>query len=644
MAEIPGYRPSIPPPGPQEPAPLDQGGAVAAGQAKRRFLRGLAEAAGFGLEKLAQARITNDLAHAELYAKEQRNDLRTRLRDSSYENWEGMHQQASAKIREDALKLVGAPAAQSAFIKWYDSSDEDLRFDIANDAKTLALGEEKLKTVELLDGMARLGDGQVAEINRVLNAQTGRLFTTQEKEALGQHYRRQAFLAGARQRTSSVDPAAAVDYLMDRNNEPDLVEQDREGLIRDIRDQKTWQDARKKEEQKTASWTAFEKVYTSIQNGEVSTYSQIDSIPELIFEDKMRADAFRRAWLSDQEKEEKKAGELNAKDFAGAKQQAQVLVNDKTLQLSHVQAFNQKWGQAKEGNEYVRYLETQLGQIEGERKRRSEEKKRADATKTTGKDYLEQFHARFYRENQTPEGLRETRQWIRDKYGPSAEEPTVPRIGSDKKQAWEGMVDREIKRLESGEYKSKQADVERGRKTISGFFDPDIREEAGKGNLGAYQRLVDQRDKLLEQFDAKAEQAEDIDALVKLVMDPPQREKVRDVLTGKRRLETEAEYYRRIGLPGLAPSETPPMIQQQGGEAATPVKSLPTSSPERTVTENADRQMIGRFANFRQHNGKLALIQVGEQLQAYDNAQKAWVPVDEQAVREFYLARKRIQE
>lgn len=524
----------------------------------------------------------------------------------------------------------------SVYAKWSEAAQHEANASLDNLTKTV-MGQN----IPWDQKVEKIG-GQVREMVRV-----GRMWKDQGDaymEKVTNTAQQSWAFAGTLNALETGGMDAGQEWINSNTPFWDASPEMRQKVLDAATDQKTWIDAKRNEAAKIKSWTAFEKLYADIQAGNIATYEQIDANPDLTFEDKMRADAARRTWLSEQRKEHgpPSAFDIENEDFNKVKQDAQTEVDKKTLTRDYLEAVNKKWGQTKEGGDLVRYLETQLGQIDIWRKQQTKEREAADATKTTSPECLVYFHDSFYAPDNTPEKLRNLLSWVRDNFLPSSDAPSVPRIGTDKKQQWEDMINTEIQRLESGPYKQRKTQVDAGRKTISDFWQPRLNEAIKDNNTDEYKKLLGERDKMLQEFDSQSEEVKDIPAWVNQVLQPAQHEQVRNALTGKKRPEIEAEYYKRIGLPELAPQ---PYRAKSTGPTHVTQQTATVPGPQQTATEIADRRVVAQYTNYRKTTaGQLALVKMPDnRMIAYDNTKKTWVYVDIQAIQTYYGALKRLK-
>lgn len=642
---IPIYNQQVAPP--HKPSRLGMAGAEA--RAKGQLAAGLEKIGSEFAGNLFELANRNQINESLVKARQDWQSFRSEIqKDPDYSSYGKKFESFYAGLREDLQKGFKLPGARREIEIMLKEKHQDWSEEVSkiSDERTI----EAARTIFLQGINQSIRDLDINQLQSQLQeAKNSGTFEPADYAKIEDTAIREIQHAiaqnGAMRVMQGTGDIAAVKSWLEQNTpfyEKDL--ETRSKILRDVGDYQDWLITQQRQAVRAQSEAAFEKVYSDIQAGKVATFEEIDANPMLTVEDKIRADAFRRAWLVDQHKERgpPSAFDVENEDFNKAKQEAQTEVDKKTLTRDYLEAVNKKWGQTKEGGELVRYLETQLGQIEIERKQQAKEREAADATKTTSPDCLVYFHDSFYREDNTPDDLRKLLSWVRDNFLPSADAPTVPRVGTDKKQQWEGMINAEIKRLEGGPYKQKKAQIERGRKDISDFWEPKLNDAKKIEKPDEYKKLLGDRDKMLQTFDSQAEEVKDIPALVNEVLEPSRIIQVRDAYTGKMRPEIPAEHWQRVGLPEKAPqpyrpkSTAPTHVYQQ---------SAPAPGAQQTATEIADRKIVSQYANYRKTTGnQLALVQMPDKsIRAYDNKQKTWVPVDPQSIRLYYDALRRLR-
>jgi len=296
-------------------------------------------------------------------------------------------------------------------------------------------------------------------------------------------------------------------------------------------------------------------------------------------------------------------------------------------------AFVEEGDFGERGEAKVAHFREQLEQLDRWRAGQAEEKYRQQQAKApTDQFYWDRYNdvMERNRETHTVDQLLDLKAEISDTIGP---DPATgeQRIKTTDARTMFNAINRRIDELRSGAHKELQAQLKAGREFINSWYDQEIKEKRQQIEGAYFRRKKEQlqveladlhaeRQRMLEQYETAAPQGDDPVETAKQLLLPEQRIKVRDSLSGERRIESDREYYERVGTPelhfrtesmyappeGLTPEEiTGPMApsvlesRRIRSGAASPEQQLRMAKQIRR-----DNEIISRFNNYlRAPNG-----------------------------------------
>lgn len=301
----------------------------------------------------------------------------------------------------------------------------------------------------------------------------------------------------------------------------------------------------------------------------------------------------------------------------------------------------QKYAKFEDTSDFVSHIREQLDQADREAEEKRERDKAYWAATHTGPEYIQYFTEK-YADAETIEDLNELLKWLRENTLPTEQDPYTSRIGTDKKQNWENMIEAKRNKFQTPEYQKRQDTVKRGEEKIQQWFAKEI-EDAGKEYK---QELLTQLDKMLREYEARVDEVEDPAALADYLLNPPKREKVKRVLQNIPRYyetvwESDVEYFTRIGIPELAsrfkprPGTTP----EYAAAVAPKTPSYLEARRQRALASEWERKPVDWSVYHTRADGSIEIyrvIQEGKEvILAYNTETGEWEPVDPDLLREY---------
>jgi hypothetical protein len=220
----------------------------------------------------------------------------------------------------------------------------------------------------------------------------------------------------------------------------------------------------------------------------------------------------------------------------------------------------------EDGQKKLSYFREQMEQLESRREKAAKDNRLTSLAKQpTGEEYWKHVQGVLEgnRESHDVEQLQELKNYILNNAGVDAV-LEIQRIKHADVKDYMAKIDRRIVELRSDAYKKKMASIENGRTTISTFYGNKLQEIEDRLKVETRRRVVEdlireqaqllqQQSRALEEYDAAAPMADDTTQTALQILYPAQRNMVRDTLSRQRRLETDYEYYERLGTPELMP-------------------------------------------------------------------------------------------